>query len=54
MIFEGNNFMNVYNLRFFSSIMIYSYTENDLQLKYLLKTMDQSNHVTKLYIYSFI
>ena len=37
MIFEENNCMNVYNLRFSSLIKAHSYITNDLWLKYLMK-----------------
>ena len=37
MILEGNNFMNVYNLRFFSLIRTHSYITNGPWLKYMIK-----------------
>ena len=37
MIFEGNNFINAYNLRFFSSTRTHSFITNGIWLKYLMK-----------------
>ena len=37
MLYEGNNFMNVYNLRFLSSVRTHSYFTNGLCLKYLIR-----------------
>ena len=56
MIFEDNNIINVYNLRFFSSIRTHSHIANNLCSKYLIKKKKEFEclHIEKIRFFAIL